>query len=113
MDFCFIEVKCIFVKLINIFVQVLLDCECCILCVCCIWFFDQIVGDLFIDMQECGVLQQVGIYVDELFELYFFGNMVQICLVGVLMGIVYWFCVCLFDLVFSFSVCEYCVLGCV
>jgi len=66
-------------KPINISSQVLLDRERCILCARCTRFSEQIAGDPFIDMQERGALQQVGIYANEPFDSYFSGNAVQIC----------------------------------
>ena len=81
-DSRFTDVKRTFAKPINISSQVLLDRERCILCARCTRFSDQIAGDPFIDMQERGALQQVGIYANEPFDSYFSGNTVQICPVG-------------------------------
>lgn len=111
-DSRFTEAKRTFAKPINISAQVLLDRERCILCARCTRFSDQIAGDPFIDMQERGALQQVGIYADEPFESYFSGNTVQICPVGALTGTVYRFRARPFDLVSSPSVCEHCASGC-
>lgn len=107
-DSRFTEAKRTFAKPINISAQVLLDRERCILCARCTRFSDQIAGDPFIDMQERGALQQVGIYADEPFESYFSGNTVQICPVGALTGTAYRFRARPFDLVSSPSVCEHC-----
>ena len=84
----FTDVKRTFAKPINISSQVLLDRERCILCARCTRFSEQIAGDPFIDMQERGALQQVGIYANEPFDSYFSGNTVQICPVGALTGTV-------------------------
>lgn len=111
-DSRFTEAKRTFAKPINISAQVLLDRERCILCARCTRFSDQIAGDPFIDMQERGALQQVGIYADEPFESYFSGNTVQICPVGALTGTAYRFRARPFDLVSSPSVCEHCASGC-
>jgi len=111
-DSRFTDVKRIFAKPINISSQVLLDRERCILCARCTRFSDQIAGDPFIDMQERGALQQVGIYANEPFESYFSGNAVQICPVGALTGAAYRFRARPFDLVSSPSVCEHCASGC-
>ncbi len=111
-DSRFTDVKRTFTKPINISSQVLLDRERCILCARCTRFSDQIAGDPFIDMQERGALQQVGIYADEPFESYFSGNTVQICPVGALTGTAYRFRARPFDLVSSPSVCEHCASGC-
>ena len=111
-DSRFTDVKRTFAKPINISSQVLLDRERCILCARCTRFSDQIAGDPFIDMQERGALQQVGIYADEPFESYFSGNAVQICPVGALTGTAYRFRARPFDLVSSPSVCEHCASGC-
>jgi NADH-quinone oxidoreductase subunit G len=108
----FTDVKRRFAKPINISAQVLLDRERCILCARCTRFSEQIAGDLFIDMQERGALQQVGIYANEPFDSYFSGNTVQICPVGALTGTAYRFRARPFDLVSSPSVCEHCASGC-
>jgi NADH-quinone oxidoreductase subunit G len=111
-DSRFTDVKRTFAKPINISSQVLLDRERCILCARCTRFSDQIAGDPFIDMQERGALQQVGIYANEPFESYYSGNTVQICPVGALTGTAYRFRARPFDLVSSPSVCEHCASGC-
>jgi len=111
-DSRFTDVKRTFAKPINISSQVLLDRERCILCARCTRFSDQIAGDPFIDMQERGALQQVGIYANEPFDSYFSGNTVQICPVGALTGTSYRFRARPFDLVSSPSVCEHCASGC-
>lgn len=111
-DSRFEDVKRTFAKPINISAQVLLDRERCILCARCTRFSEQIAGDPFIDMQERGALQQVGIYANEPFESYFSGNTVQICPVGALTGAAYRFRARPFDLVSSPSVCEHCAGGC-
>ncbi|OBK46159.1 NADH-quinone oxidoreductase subunit G [Mycobacterium sp. 1081908.1] len=108
----FTDVKRTFAKPINISSQVLLDRERCILCARCTRFSEQIAGDPFIDMQERGALQQVGIYANEPFDSYFSGNSVQICPVGALTGTAYRFRARPFDLVSSPSVCEHCASGC-
>ncbi len=111
-DSRFTDVKRTFAKPINISSQVLLDRERCILCARCTRFSAQIAGDPFIDMQERGALQQVGIYANEPFDSYFSGNAVQICPVGALTGTAYRFRARPFDLVSSPSVCEHCASGC-
>src|ERR1700750_2082504 len=111
-DSRYTDVKRTFAKPINISSQVLLDRERCILCARCTRFSEQIAGDPFIDMQERGALQQVGIYAEEPFESYFSGNTVQICPVGALTGTAYRFRARPFDLVSSPSVCEHCASGC-
>src|SRR6202050_3146634 len=108
----FKEEKRTFEKPIPISSQVLLDRERCVLCARCTRFSQQIAGDPFIDMQERGALQQVGIYANEPFESYFSGNTVQICPVGALTGAAYRFRARPFDLVSSPSVCEHCASGC-
>jgi len=111
-DSRFTDEKRTFAKPINISSQVLLDRERCILCARCTRFSEQIAGDPFIDMQERGALQQVGIYANEPFDSYFSGNTVQICPVGALTGTAYRFRARPFDLVSSPSVCEHCASGC-
>ncbi len=111
-DSRYTDVKRTFAKPINISSQVLLDRERCILCARCTRFSNQIAGDPFIDMQERGALQQVGIYANEPFDSYFSGNTVQICPVGALTGTAYRFRARPFDLVSSPSVCEHCASGC-
>ena len=111
-DSRFTDVKRTFAKPINISSEVLLDRERCILCARCTRFSEQIAGDPFIDMQERGALQQVGIYANEPFDSYFSGNTVQICPVGALTGTAYRFRARPFDLVSSPSVCEHCASGC-
>lgn len=111
-DSRFTDDKRTFAKPINISSQVLLDRERCILCARCTRFSEQIAGDPFIDMQERGALQQVGIYANEPFDSYFSGNTVQICPVGALTGTAYRFRARPFDLVSSPSVCEHCASGC-
>src|SRR5689334_8598983 len=111
-DSRFTDVKRTFAKPINISSQVLLDRERCILCARCTRFSEQIAGDIFIDMQERGALQQVGIYANEPFDSYFSGNTVQICPVGALTNTAYRFRARPFDLVSSPSACEHCASGC-
>lgn len=111
-DSRYTDVKRTFAKPINISAQVLLDRERCILCARCTRFSEQIAGDPFIDMQERGALQQVGIYTGEPFDSYFSGNTVQICPVGALTGSAYRFRARPFDLVSSATVCEHCASGC-
>ncbi len=111
-DSRFTDVKRTFAKPINISSEVLLDRERCILCARCTRFSEQIAGDPFIDMQERGALQQVGIYANEPFDSYFSGNTVQICPVGALTGMAYRFRARPFDLVSTPSVCEHCASGC-
>src|SRR6201987_778536 len=111
-DSRFTDVKRTFAKPINISAQVLLDRERCILCARCTRFSEQIAGDPFIDMQERGALQQVGIYANEPFDSHFSGNTVQICPVGALTGPSYRLRARPFDLVSSPSVCEHCASGC-
>lgn len=111
-DSRFTDTKRTFAKPINISSQVLLDRERCILCARCTRFSEQIAGDPFIDMQERGALQQVGIYADQPFDSYFSGNTVQICPVGALTGTAYRFRARPFDLVSNPSVCEHCASGC-
>ncbi|HEY1439470.1 MAG TPA: NADH-quinone oxidoreductase subunit G, partial [Mycobacterium sp.] len=111
-DSRYTDVKRTFAKPINISSQVLLDRERCILCARCTRFSEQIAGDPFIDMQERGALQQVGIYANEPFDSYFSGNTVQICPVGALTGMAYRFRARPFDLVSSPTVCEHCASGC-
>ena len=111
-DSRFTDVKRTFAKPINISSEVLLDRERCILCARCTRFSEQIAGDIFIDMQERGALQQVGIYANEPFDSYFSGNTVQICPVGALTGTAYRFRARPFDLVSTPSACEHCAAGC-
>lgn len=101
-----------FPKPIGISSQVLLDRERCVLCARCTRFSDQVAGDPFIELQERGALQQVGIYAKEPFDSYFSGNTVQICPVGALTGASYRFRARPFDLVSSPTVCEHCASGC-
>ncbi|MDV7241912.1 NADH-quinone oxidoreductase subunit G [Rhodococcus oxybenzonivorans] len=108
----FEEVKRTFPKPIPLSSQVLLDRERCVLCARCTRFSQQVAGDPFIELQERGALQQVGIYAKEPFESYFSGNTVQICPVGALTGAAYRFRARPFDLVSSPSVCEHCSSGC-
>ncbi|WP_157109552.1 NADH-quinone oxidoreductase subunit G [Rhodococcus sp. WMMA185] len=105
-------VKRTFPKPIPLSTEVLLDRERCVLCARCTRFSEQIAGDPFIDLQERGALQQVGIYAKEPFESYFSGNTVQICPVGALTGTAYRFRARPFDLISSPSVCEHCASGC-
>ncbi|WP_072688032.1 NADH-quinone oxidoreductase subunit G [Rhodococcus marinonascens] len=105
-------VKRTFPKPIPLSTQVLLDRERCVLCARCTRFSEQVAGDPFIELQERGALQQVGIYAKEPFESYFSGNTVQICPVGALTGTAYRFRARPFDLISSPSVCEHCASGC-
>ena len=105
-------VKRTFPKPIPLSSEVLLDRERCVLCARCTRFSNQVAGDPFIELQERGALQQVGIYANEPFESYFSGNTVQICPVGALTGAAYRFRARPFDLVSSPSVCEHCASGC-
>src|SRR3569623_3853421 len=97
-------------KPIRISTEVLLDRERCVLCQRCTRFSKEIAGDPFIDLQNRGAEQQIGVFspgvlgfatavategeaaLDESgqpFASYFSGNTVQICLEGELTGTVY------------------------
>ncbi len=58
----FVDVKRTFPKPIKISTQVLLDRERCILCQRCTRFSAEIAGDPFIDLQQRGVMQQIGTF---------------------------------------------------
>ena len=125
----FVDVKRTFPKPIKISTQVLLDRERCILCQRCTRFSAEIAGDPFIDLQQRGVMQQIGTFspgvlgiatrgeqmLDESgepFASYFSGNTIQICPVGALTSAAYRFRSRPFDLVSSNGVCEHCADGC-
>jgi NADH-quinone oxidoreductase subunit G len=131
------ETKRTFPKPIRISTQVLLDRERCVLCQRCTRFSKEIAGDPFIDLQNRGANQQIGVFspgvlgfattvqvegttqggaaLDESgqpFASYFSGNTVQICPVGALTGAAYRFRARPFDLVSTQGVCEHCASGC-
>jgi NADH-quinone oxidoreductase subunit G len=129
----FQEQKRTFPKPIRISTEVLLDRERCVLCQRCTRFSKEIAGDPFIDLQNRGAQQQIGVFspgvlgfstsvvteggamADESgqpFASYFSGNTVQICPVGALTGAAYRFRARPFDLVSTRSVCEHCASGC-
>jgi NADH-quinone oxidoreductase subunit G len=133
----FQEKKRTFPKPIRISTQVLLDRERCVLCQRCTRFSKEIAGDPFIDLQNRGAEQQIGVFspgvlgfstaiqiegateggsaLDESgqpFASYFSGNTVQICPVGALTGAAYRFRARPFDLVSVRGVCEHCASGC-
>src|SRR5690606_27005144 len=108
----FTDTKRTFPKPVPLSTQVLLDRERCIQCARCTRFSAQIAGDPFIELLECGALEQVGIAEGEPFQSYFSGNTVQICPVGALTGAAYRFRSRPFDLVSTPSVCEHCASGC-
>src|SRR3954464_3703250 len=129
----FTETKRTFPKPIRISTQVLLDRERCVLCQRCTRFSKEIAGDPFIDLQNRGANQQIGVFspgvlgfatsvvteggamADESgqpFASYFSGNTVQICPVGALTGAAYRFRARPFALVSTQSVCEHCASGC-
>jgi NADH-quinone oxidoreductase subunit G len=58
----FIDIKRTFPKPIKVSTQVLLDRERCILCQRCTRFSQEIAGDPFIDLQERGIRQQIGVF---------------------------------------------------
>ena len=58
----FRDVKRTFPKPLAISTEILLDRERCVLCQRCTRFSEEIAGDPFIDMQQRGVVQQVGIF---------------------------------------------------
>src|SRR2546423_12174270 len=132
-DTRFHDVKRTYEKPINISSQVLLDRERCVLCQRCTRFSKEIAGDPFIDLQNRGAHQQIGVFspgvlgfstsvapeggamADESgqpFASYFSGNTVQICPVGALTGAAYRFRARPFDLVSTPGVCEHCASGC-
>ncbi len=92
--------------------QILLDRERCVLCQRCTRFADQIAGDPFIALAERGAHEQVGFDVDDQFDSYFSGNVVQICPVGALTSRSYRFNARPFDLVSTPTTCEQCAAGC-
>jgi NADH-quinone oxidoreductase subunit G len=133
----FQEKKRTFPKPIRISTEVLLDRERCVLCQRCTRFSKEIAGDPFIDLQNRGADQQIGVFspgvlgfstavrvegateggsvLDESgqpFASYFSGNTVQICPVGALTGAAYRFRARPFDLVSTRGVCEHCASGC-
>ena len=129
----FREQKRTFPKPIRVSSQVLLDRERCVLCQRCTRFSKEIAGDPFIDLQNRGANQQIGVFspgvlgfttgvlteggamVDESgqpFASYFSGNTIQICPVGALTSAAYRFRARPFDLVSTASVCEHCASGC-
>jgi NADH-quinone oxidoreductase subunit G len=128
----FTGTKRTFPKPIRISTQVLLDRERCILCQRCTRFSAEIAGDPFIDLQDRGAHQQIGIFSPAIlgfhtelpsgealpdesghpFLSYFSGNTVQICPVGALTGAAYRFRSRPFDLVSTPGVCEHCAGGC-
>ncbi|HVN11072.1 MAG TPA: NADH-quinone oxidoreductase subunit G [Kineosporiaceae bacterium] len=129
----FQETKRTFPKPIRISTEILLDRERCVLCQRCTRFSREIAGDPFIDLQNRGANQQVGVFspgvlgfattvvteggalADESgqpFASYFSGNTVQICPVGALTSAAYRFRARPFDLVSTAGVCEHCASGC-
>mgnify|MGYP000464332938 CR=1 FL=1 len=62
----FVDTKRTFAKPIKISTQVLLDRERCILCQRCTRFSAEIAGDPFIDLQERGAGQQIGVFSPEI-----------------------------------------------
>ncbi|KGM12255.1 NADH-quinone oxidoreductase subunit G, partial [Cellulomonas bogoriensis 69B4 = DSM 16987] len=58
----FRDVKRTFPKPIQISTQVLLDRDRCVLCQRCTRFSEEIAGDPFIDLQQRGVRQQIGVF---------------------------------------------------
>ena len=123
----FVDVKRTFPKPISISTQILLDRERCILCQRCTRFSEEIAGDVWIDLQKRGAMQQIGTFdVDVLgfagdapvgassldtsgrpFASYFSGNTVQICPVGALTSAAYRFRARPFDLVSTPGVSEH------
>src|SRR5690606_14954250 len=58
----FVDVKRTFPKPIAISTEILLDRDRCVLCQRCTRFSEEIAGDQFIDLQERGIKQQIGVY---------------------------------------------------
>ena len=123
----FIDAKRTYAKPLSISTQVLLDRERCILCQRCTRFSDEIAGDPFIDLQERGAKQQIGVFDTEIlhfegdapmgdarldasgrrFSSYFSGNTIQICPVGALTSAAYRFRSRPFDLVSTPAIAEH------
>ncbi|MDM7854385.1 NADH-quinone oxidoreductase subunit G [Cellulomonas alba] len=123
----FVDVKRTFPKPIAISTQILLDRERCILCQRCTRFSEEVAGDVWIDLQKRGALQQIGRFdpavldfageepvgaaVEDTsgrpFASYFSGNTVQICPVGALTSAAYRFRSRPFDLVSTPGVAEH------
>ncbi|MCW2831568.1 MAG: NADH-quinone oxidoreductase subunit, partial [Aeromicrobium sp.] len=103
----FHDVKRTYPKPDNIYANILLDRERCVLCARCTRFSEQIAGDPFIAVVERGAQQQVGIYEKEPFSYFFSGNTIQICPVGALTSADYRFRSRPFDLVSTPSVAEH------
>src|SRR5690554_5840665 len=123
----FIDVKRVFEKPVPLSSQILLDRERCILCQRCTRFSQEIAGDPFIDLQNRGAMQQIGIFDEELLEFdgyepigvaaedesgrpfssYYSGNTVQICPVGALTSSAYRFRARPFDLISTPGVAEH------
>ncbi|WP_188037439.1 NADH-quinone oxidoreductase subunit G, partial [Actinotalea sp. JY-7885] len=58
----FHDVKRVFPKPLAISTEILLDRDRCVLCQRCTRFSDEIAGDPFIDLQQRGVRQQIGVF---------------------------------------------------
>jgi NADH-quinone oxidoreductase subunit G len=101
-----------FAKPVALSAQVLLDRERCISCTRCTRFAEQIPGDPFIEFDDRGPAQYIGIAAGKPFDSYFSGNTIQICPVGALTSASYRFRARPFDLVSTPSVCEHCASGC-
>ncbi|NMR18805.1 NADH-quinone oxidoreductase subunit G [Cellulomonas fimi] len=125
----FVDIKRTFAKPLSISTEILLDRERCIMCQRCTRFQQQIAGDPFIDLQERGAQQQIGLLWPEVldfepgfeapagpaaldesgrpFSSYFSGNTIQICPVGALTNAAYRFRSRPFDLVSTPGVGEH------
>jgi len=123
----FVDAKRVFEKPLALSSEILLDRERCIMCQRCTRFSSEIAGDPFIDLQERGVMQQIGTFDEDIlgfdgygpvgvaaedesgkaFSSYYSGNTVQICPVGALTSAAYRFRSRPFDLVSSPSISEH------
>lgn len=98
---CFNECKCVVLDE-DMGLLVVIEMICCIQCMCCVCFIVDVVGIYELGGMYCGENLQIGIYDGKLLIIELFGNVVDVCLVGVLINKVFQFCVCLWELI----VCE-------
>lgn len=103
---CYCFIKCIYCNQ-DLGLFIFYEMNCCIVCYCCVCYYKDYVDG--IDLGVYGVYDNVyfGCLEDGMSESEFFGNLVEICLIGVFIDKMYFECYnCKWDMQFVLSICQ-------
>lgn len=94
----FCEFKCVVDDLdLGLLVEIYMIC--CISCMCCVCFIIEVVGISQMGQIGCGEDVEIISYLNEMLDLNLQGNIIDLCLVGVLVFKFYVFIVCFWELI--------------